>query len=110
MKFPHAVDSIYCPKCGASLNYEGVYLSHLGDYDCPSCDFTKSELSINSNEWSQILIGVYNKYNTLAAALTADSIGVSRPVIQETINNFKAAFGRAEELTIGEKNGAYSPV
>ncbi|MEM6403415.1 MAG: Mur ligase family protein, partial [Cyanobacteria bacterium P01_D01_bin.116] len=26
---PHAVDSIYCPNCGHSLDYEGVYLSHL---------------------------------------------------------------------------------
>ncbi|MHC5832558.1 MAG: DUF1727 domain-containing protein, partial [Nostoc sp.] len=24
---PHAVDSIYCPKCGHSLDYKGVYLS-----------------------------------------------------------------------------------
>ncbi len=103
-EIPHAVDSIYCPKCGTSLNYQGVYLSHLGDYDCPSCDFTKSELSINSPQWSQILIGVYNKYNTLAAALTAQSIGVEREIIDQSINNFKAAFGRAEELTIKDKH------
>ena len=103
-EIPHAVDSIYCPKCGAPLNYKGVYLSHLGDYDCPKCDFTKSKLDIDSKEWSQILIGVYNKYNTLAAGLTAESIGVDHLVIQETINNFKAAFGRAEELTVNDKN------
>ena len=102
-EIPHAVDSIYCPKCGTSLNYQGVYLSHLGDYDCPSCDFTKSKLSVNSKEWPQILIGVYNKYNTLAAGLTAESIGVKREIINDTINNFKAAFGRAEELTINNK-------
>jgi UDP-N-acetylmuramyl tripeptide synthase len=102
-EIPHAVDSIYCPKCGTSLNYQGVYLSHLGDYDCPSCDFTKSQLSINSSDWSQILIGVYNKYNTLAAALTAETIGVSRDIIDDTIQNFKAAFGRAEELTVNDK-------
>ena len=102
-EIPHAVDSIYCPKCGTSLNYKGVYLSHLGDYDCPSCDFTKSKLSVNSKEWPQILIGVYNKYNTLAAGLTAESIDVEREIINDTINNFKAAFGRAEELTINDK-------
>jgi UDP-N-acetylmuramyl tripeptide synthase len=102
-EIPHAVDSIYCPQCGASLNYKGVYLSHLGDYDCPSCDFSKSKLSVNSQEWPQILIGVYNKYNTLAAGLTAESIGVEREIITDTIHNFKAAFGRAEELTINDK-------
>lgn len=102
-EIPHAVDSIYCPKCGTSLEYEGVYLSHLGDYDCPKCDFTKSKLDVNSSEWSQILIGVYNKYNTLAAGLVAETINIEREIINETINNFKAAFGRAEELTIKDK-------
>lgn len=103
-EIPHAVDSIYCPKCGTSLQYKGVYISHLGDYDCPSCDFTKSKLSVNSKEWPQILIGVYNKYNTLAAGLTAETIGIERDIINDTIHNFKAAFGRAEELTIQDKN------
>jgi UDP-N-acetylmuramyl tripeptide synthase len=102
-KIPHAVDSIYCPKCGTSLHYQGVYLSHLGDYNCPNCDFRKSKLSVNSQEWQQILIGVYNKYNTLAAGLLAETIGIKREIINETINNFKAAFGRAEELTINHK-------
>ncbi len=103
-EIPHAVDSIYCPKCGTSLDYNGVYLSHLGDYDCPKCDFTKSQLSVDSKQWQQILIGVYNKYNTLAAALTAQTIGVEKDVIDKSITNFKAAFGRAEELTIEDKN------
>ncbi|MBL1209850.1 Mur ligase family protein [Geminocystis sp. GBBB08] len=102
-EIPHAVDSIYCPKCGTSLNYRGVYLSHLGDYDCPNCDFAKSKLSVNSQEWQQILIGVYNKYNTLAAGLVAETIGIKKEIINETITNFKAAFGRAEELTINDK-------
>lgn len=102
-EIPHAVDSIYCPKCGTSLDYQGVYISHLGDYDCPNCDFTKSKLAVNSGEWQQILIGVYNKYNTLAAGLVAETIGVEREIINDTITNFKAAFGRAEELTINNK-------
>ncbi len=62
-EIPHAVDSIYCPQCGAALNYQGVYLSHQGDYDCPKCDFKKPEISINSPDWPQVLIGIYNKYN-----------------------------------------------
>ncbi len=50
-EIPHAVDSIYCPRCGHLLDYRGVYLSHLGDYRCPSCGFAKSELAIESREW-----------------------------------------------------------
>lgn len=97
---PHAVDSIYCPVCGHLLDYQGVYLSHLGDYNCPSCGFSKSKTAVNSQEWSQILIGVYNKYNTLAAGLLAKEIGIDTDNIFATIKNFKAAFGRAEELEI----------
>lgn len=102
-EIPHAVDSIYCPSCGTALEYKGVYLSHQGDFDCPKCDFTKSNLSIDSKEWPQVLIGVYNKYNTLAAVTTMESIGISRPVILDTINNFQAAFGRSEELVYNAK-------
>lgn len=103
-KMPHAVDSIYCPNCGHLLNYQGVYLSHLGDYECPSCQFSKSKTAIDSQEWSQILIGVYNKYNTIAAGLLAETIGIERKNIFNTIKNFKAAFGRAEELTVNGKH------
>lgn len=103
-EIPHAVDSIYCPRCGHLLDYKGVYLSHLGDYTCPSCGFSKSELAVNSKDWSQILIGVYNKYNTLAAGLLAQTIGIDREAIDRTIKNFRAAFGRAEELTINGKH------
>ncbi len=99
----HAVDSIYCPRCGHLLNYEGVYLSHLGDFHCPSCGFAKSPLAVKSGEWPQILIGVYNKYNTMAAGLLAQTMGISIDDIKETIKNFQAAFGRSEILEVEGK-------
>ncbi|MFB2834547.1 MurT ligase domain-containing protein [Floridanema evergladense] len=102
-EIPHAVDSIYCPNCGESLNYLGVYLSHLGDFDCPNCGFKKSQVNIDSSKWPQILIGLYNKYNTLAATLLGQQIGVAESTILETIKNFQAAFGRAEELEVSGK-------
>ncbi|MBH8553176.1 Mur ligase family protein [Nostocaceae cyanobacterium CENA357] len=100
---PHAVDSIYCPRCGHSLDYQGVYLSHLGDFTCPKCGFSKSQPTLESSEWSQILVGLYNKYNTLAAVTAAQELGVDEGIIRDTINNFQAAFGRAEDLVINGK-------
>jgi UDP-N-acetylmuramyl tripeptide synthase len=100
---PHAVDSIYCPKCGHSLDYKGVYLSHLGDFTCPKCGFSKSKPTLESSEWSQILVGLYNKYNTLAAVTAAIELGIDEATIRDTINNFQAAFGRAEDLVINGK-------
>ncbi|MFN5513653.1 MAG: MurT ligase domain-containing protein [Cyanobacteriota bacterium] len=102
-EIPHAVDSIYCPQCGHPLDYRGVYLSHLGDFHCPSCGFRKSQPAFHSQDWPQILIGVYNKYNTLAAGLVARELGLETEGIFAQIKTFKAAFGRAEELTVGEK-------
>jgi len=103
-EIPHAVDSIYCPSCGHSLDYKGVYLSHLGDYQCPQCGFSKSQPAIDSREWPQILIGLYNKYNTLAAGLVAIEMGIDTPAIYDTVKNFRAAFGRAEELEVDGKH------
>ena len=102
-EIPHAVDSIYCPSCGHLLDYQGVYLSHLGDYQCPSCGFEKSKVTLKSKGHPQILIGVYNKYNTLAASVLTQAIGIKTEDIYSTIANFKAAFGRAEELEIEQK-------
>jgi lipid II isoglutaminyl synthase (glutamine-hydrolysing) len=102
-EFPHAVDSIYCPHCGHSLDYEGVYLSHLGEFNCPKCGFHRSKPALDSSKWSQILVGLYNKYNTLAAATVAQEFGIPETTIRETIKNFQAAFGRAEELEIDGK-------
>ena len=101
---PHAVDSIYCPKCGHALDYKGVYLSHMGEYSCPSCGFSRSQPTLDSSEWQQILVGLYNKYNTLAAATAAKELGVDEATIRDTIPNFQAAFGRSEELKINGKN------
>jgi len=102
-EIPHAVDSIYCPRCGHLLDYQGVYLSHLGDYHCPSCGFAKSKVALESKGHPQILIGVYNKYNTLAASVLTQAMGIKTEDIYPTVQNFKAAFGRAEELEIEQK-------
>ncbi|PMB48200.1 UDP-N-acetylmuramyl peptide synthase [Fischerella thermalis CCMEE 5330] len=100
---PHAVDSIYCPSCGHALDYKGVYLSHMGEYTCPSCGFTRNQPTIDSSRWPQILIGLYNKYNTLAAATAAMELGIEEATIRDAIPNFQPAFGRAEELNINGK-------
>ncbi|QLE59235.1 Mur ligase family protein [Nostoc sp. TCL26-01] len=100
---PHAVDSIYCPRCGHSLDYAGVYLSHLGDFTCPQCGFSKSQPTLASSQWPQILVGLYNKYNTLAATTAAKELGVDESTIKDSIHNFQAAFGRAEDLVIDGK-------
>ncbi len=103
-EMPHAADSVYCPKCGARLEYRGYYLSHLGDYHCANCGFTRSTPSLDSHAWPQALIGLYNKYNTLAAVLAAQLAGVDDATIADAVQHFHAAFGRAEDLDVRGKH------
>lgn len=94
--YEHATDSIYCLKCGAKLTYKGIYFSHLGDWKCSSCGFSKPLLKHKKH--ISPLHGVYNLYNTLAAYELLESIGLSNQEITQNLKSFKAAFGRQEEL------------
>ncbi len=91
----HASDSAYCPNCGTKLAYEATYFSHLGRWKCLSCNFSRPKIT-NFKDLSYPLLGTYNKYNTLAAALTTESIGLNLDKINLALKEFKPAFGRQE--------------
>jgi lipid II isoglutaminyl synthase (glutamine-hydrolysing) len=40
-ELPHAADARTCPRCGASLIFEAVYVGHDGVYRCPNGDFKR---------------------------------------------------------------------
>ncbi len=93
-KMQHATDAIYCPNCGARLVFSGVYFSHMGEWSCGRCSFTKpkiEKISVKSP-----VAGVYNRYNATAAVLVARALG-----IRGDLSHFTPAFGRME--TIGNK-------
>jgi len=94
-KNQHASDSVYCPNCGAKLAYEATYFSHLGSWKCLKCNFSRPKIT-NFKDLNYPLLGTYNKYNTLAAALTAESVGLDLNKVNLALNKFKPAFGRQE--------------
>jgi UDP-N-acetylmuramyl tripeptide synthase len=100
-KMEHAVDSSYCPHCGQRLIFSGIFFSHLGKWDCPSCKNQRPKLSLSSFDYP--LAGVYNRYNTLAAVLAALSLKISDRDIKKALHNFRPAFGRQEEFVLGRK-------
>ncbi|MEK7166293.1 MAG: Mur ligase family protein [Patescibacteria group bacterium] len=100
-KFEHATDSLFCPNCGSRLKYEGIYYSHIGIWYCNSCK--EKRPTVNLSEWKSPLPGLYNRYNTLAAVLTAQLFGFSKEEIDSTLTNFRPAFGRQEEFEINGK-------
>src|SRR5690606_30642623 len=48
------------------------------------------------------LAGLYNIYNTIASVTVALEMNLDIDMIQHRVNNFKAVFGRLEQVRIGE--------
>jgi UDP-N-acetylmuramyl tripeptide synthase len=114
-ELPHAADARTCPKCGASLTFEAVYVGHDGVYECPNHDFKRPtpqitakniklpsfyrfEADIEDTRVEVQLGGLYNCYNVLAAFVAARTLGLDPPYIAERLKNFRAAFGRQERV------------
>lgn len=119
---PHAADAATCRVCGADLAYHALYVSHLGDWYCPSCGRARPSLNLSGHDIAlhgveslalsttdpktqrteRFEIGVpglYNAYNTLAAVTVAGAIGIEHGVIREALAAFRSAFGRIERVT-----------
>ena len=45
---PHAADARTCPRCGASLIFDAVYVGHDGVYRCPNKDFARPAADITA--------------------------------------------------------------
>ena len=117
----HAADAKHCRRCGAPYVFDAIYLGHLGHYHCPSCGQLRPEPSVSAThvhlegvrgarfmlhtpagdaEITLALPGLYNVYNALAAASLATALDVPLPSIAAGLAGTKAAFGRAETLTL----------
>lgn len=80
-KVPHAVDTTYCPNCGKKLSFAGVYLSHLGEWECHSCGFAHPTNTLSGRDVKSPLIGTYNIYNTMGAVLAVYELGRKAPEV-----------------------------
>jgi UDP-N-acetylmuramyl tripeptide synthase len=121
----HASDSKYCVRCGHPYDYDAAYVGHLGSYRCPSCGHTRPTLDVAAREIEPdglrgisfalhtprgradvrlSLPGLYNVYNALAAASLALSLGVQLDGVVAGLERFRAAFGRFERFSVGERS------
>jgi len=98
----HAADSILCPKCGNKLNYEAFYFSHLGRWKCDNCKLKRPNPTLESFKYYPLL-GSYAIYDTLAAILVAQKLGLTNEQIEKSLKTFKPAFGRQEIMEIENK-------
>jgi UDP-N-acetylmuramyl tripeptide synthase len=118
---PHAADAATCRVCGADLAYHALYVSHLGDWYCPSCgrarpslDLTGHDIELHGVESLALAItdsagrtaryevgvpGLYNAYNTLAAVAVAGAAGIDGATTRAALARFRSAFGRIERVS-----------
>lgn len=118
-----AMDSKDCFECGHEFEYHARYFGHLGVWKCPNCSakrpnpqFIATEITLTPEKSNFLLKlsaeklkvemqlpGLYNVYNALSAAATAEVAGTGGPAIAEAIRNFAAAFGRMEKINLEGK-------
>ena len=121
---PHAVDSVFCRRCGSPLAYAHSWVGHLGDWACTSCDNRRPQLDVKCShveldglaaanvtiEFADPAIvplsvrmripGLYNTYNALAAAAAAHAMGTPTTTIAQGLVDVSPAFGRFERIPI----------
>ena len=123
-RLQHVADSKDCPICGTPLDYEAVYMGHVGVYGCRNCSFRRPDLRYRASrvrldgargadfllstpagesEVRVNLPGLYNVYNALAAAAVASEAGVGLADIVRGLEEFGGAFGRVERVRAGDR-------
>ena len=123
-KLPHASDFTSCLVCDGELQFDEIYLSHLGKYRCSTCGLVRPKPDVYANKIilneekgfsAQIITpkgeiqvnislpGLYNVYNTLAAVSAGLSLGINLNTIKKALEASQAAFGRAEILDFENK-------
>jgi UDP-N-acetylmuramyl tripeptide synthase len=99
----HGADSILCPNCQERLDFKCCYFSHLGIWECRHCGYKRPKPDITSFSFYP-LEGRYAVYNILAAVLFAKKIGIKQKDIENSLKNFKPAFGRQENINFKDRN------
>jgi UDP-N-acetylmuramyl tripeptide synthase len=122
---PHAADSKWCIVCGRPYVYEAAYVGHLGAYRCDACGHARPPLDVvardirldglegvdfdlgtpdGSRRVRLAVPGLYNVYNSLAAASLAFACGATADEVASGLERFSAAFGRFERIEVGGKS------
>jgi UDP-N-acetylmuramyl tripeptide synthase len=121
----HAADSIRCVRCQHPLAYRRVYVSHLGDYECPGCGSRRPDLDVavtcvqaspdggtdvtaetpaGTVQVHVPLPGLHNVYNAAAALAAAFTLGTLEPAsARHALGGLRPAFGRLEEIKAGDR-------
>ncbi len=113
-----SADSLFCPRCSATLDFDQISYAHLGHYCCTACGFSRphphmsvavTQHGVESSDLRMAydgaeatcalsLPGRYNAYNAAAAITTAVCAGTALPLATTAAGEARGAFGRAETI------------
>ncbi len=118
-----AADTIRCPACRADLEYEHVYLSHMGSWRCPACGLARPALDVavtavevkglsetrftirtpdGEHAFSVPQSGLHVAYDAAAAVALAVGLGVPIDAAPAALASVGPAFGRLERIMAGD--------
>ncbi|MED1205435.1 MurT ligase domain-containing protein [Heyndrickxia acidicola] len=111
-------ESKYCPICQQEFTYKAVHFGHLGHYEC-TCGFTRPitnisvqniyqeekgiRLTVNGENYSTNLKGMYNAYNAVLAISICKELGLNTNQIRQGLLSFQKTDGRMQDFLIGEE-------
>lgn len=114
-----AADTIRCPRCRSDLTYKRLYLSHLGDYACEKCGFTRPPLDVAVTSYEPVgldrtrvtvatpqgdvhlevpQVGVHIAYDIAGAVAACIGLGLDIPHAAQSLKGVRTAFGRLEQI------------
>jgi len=117
-------DAVFCIHCKTKYEYSSRVYGHLGWFSCPNCGYRRPATQITCTSIEELsdsysiltldisgkaykakvnLPGLYNIYNSLAAAACGYLLNLSNEVIIDAIGSFECGFGRMESIDAGNK-------
>jgi len=105
-------DVTVCPRCAAMLEYDARWLSQLGEYRCPSCDFARPRRDLSADvgplragvpialhglveaPLDLLVPGLHNVYNALGALGLALDLRVPTAGALHSLARYQPVFGR----------------
>jgi UDP-N-acetylmuramyl tripeptide synthase len=108
------VDSAYCPKCHRKLKYNFYHYGHVGNYECPNCDFKrgkvdyeatdvdleKQSVKVNGKKYHLTKDALYAVYFTAAAISLCKTIGISDEQLDQALNKHIKETTRGKVITL----------
>ncbi|MBE6152615.1 MAG: DUF1727 domain-containing protein [Firmicutes bacterium] len=113
--YTDSTESIICPICKETLEYEFYQYSHIGKFICPKCEFGKinyyNELSkidvndfyIGKDKYTTNNPNLYNIYNLLAIITLSNIYNLDKDIVNDIFTNYASKDGRYQKFNINNK-------